>query len=228
MVQSMRSWVTLQPGETASCVGCHEHKNTTPLYDRRLSTALRRPPQQLKPPFGAPRGFSFPREIQPILDAKCVSCHDGSPEKPLDLTSREVVDPPAKRRWSASYLTLTHARLYPRNGGSWRGNPDHRLVNWISAQSAPPMLSPYSAGSARSKLIEMLAAGHEGVTLTQEEIAKLMAWIDLGVPFCGDYREAHAWSDEEVARYEHFLSKRRRLAELEAGQLRQGFSAGGE
>ncbi|MDH7571483.1 MAG: hypothetical protein QHJ73_18055, partial [Armatimonadota bacterium] len=30
-VQSMRSWSTLQPGENAACVGCHEPKNTAPL-----------------------------------------------------------------------------------------------------------------------------------------------------------------------------------------------------
>ena len=30
VVQSMRSWSTLQPGETFSCVGCHEDKNTSP------------------------------------------------------------------------------------------------------------------------------------------------------------------------------------------------------
>ena len=229
MVQSMRSWVTLQPGETASCVGCHEHKNTAPLHERRLSEALREPPKELEQPFGPPRGFSFLREVQPILNAKCAQCHDGSAEKPLDLTDREILDPRAKRRWTAAYLTLTHARPdKPHDGWAWRGDPDHRLVNWISAQSVPNMLPPYSAGSARSKLIDMMIAGHEGVTLAQEEMAKLMAWIDLGVPFCGDYREAHAWSDEEVARYEHFLSKRRRLAELEAEHLDYWLSTSGE
>ena len=25
---------------------------------------------------GPPRGFSFPREIQPILDKHCIKCHD--------------------------------------------------------------------------------------------------------------------------------------------------------
>ena len=78
MVQTMRSWTTLQPGENASCVGCHEHKNS----DARGRTCRSRwrcsaGAETLAPFYGPPRGFSFAREIQPILDRQCVSCHDG-------------------------------------------------------------------------------------------------------------------------------------------------------
>jgi hypothetical protein len=136
-------------------------------------------------------------------------------EKTYVLTDRDIVDPGAKRRWSQAYLTLTHARPDDRADSAWRGNADHPLLNWVSAQSAPPMQPPYSAGANRSKLIELLEKGHEDVTLSLEEWDKLTAWIDLGVPFCGDYTEAHAWTEDEVAKYEHYLAKRRRLAESE-------------
>ena len=127
------------------------------------------------------------------------------------LTKAEVIDQQAKRRWSKSYLNLTHAEP-DKNGDSWAGDPDHALVNWVSAQSAPPMLPPLSAGSASSELIELLADGHEGVELSREEMDKLCAWIDLGVPFCGDYTEANTWSSEELAKYELYSTKRQRLA----------------
>jgi hypothetical protein len=220
MVQSMRSWTTLQPGENASCVGCHEHKNSVPPADAPLGTALGRGPRPLRPFYGAPRGFSFPREVQPILDRRCAGCHDGSPEVPYDLTDAEVVDPTAKRRWSASYLALTHARPDRKDPpAAWRGDADHAMVNWISAQSIPPMLPPYSTGSARSRLIELLDAGHEGVELSREERDKLRAWIDLCVPYCGDYREAHAWNPAEVEKYDHFEAKRDRLAAEERANI---------
>jgi hypothetical protein len=75
-VQTMRSWVTLQPGEYAACIGCHEHKNTAPpARDYGFSLAMKAGPQPLEPFYGAPRGFSFPNEIQPILDALCIRCH---------------------------------------------------------------------------------------------------------------------------------------------------------
>lgn len=222
MVQSMRSWTTLQPGENASCVGCHEDKNSTPVSGMPLTVAVEKGAEQLQPFFGPTRGFSFSREIQPILDENCTRCHDGGQDKPFRLTDQEIVDSRAKRRWSASYLALTHARPdAPTDGGKWRGDPNHEIVNWISTQSGPPMLPPYSFGAARSKLIKQLMEGHENVSLSREEMEKLAAWIDLGVPYCGDYVEANAWSPAEMEKYERYAAKRQRLANEELANVKR-------
>ena len=210
MVQTMRSWATLQPGENASCVGCHEHKNSGPVASLPLTLALRQPAETLRPFYGSPRGFSFPQEIQPILDRHCARCHDGRPDVPYALRSREVEDAQAKRRWSESYLALTHARQDAPPRDAWRGNADHPMVNWVSAQSAPPLQPPYAAGAALSRLVELLERGHEDVRLSREELDKLSAWIDLGVPYCGDYEEANTWTAEERAKHERYAAKRRR------------------
>jgi hypothetical protein len=77
-VQTMRSWTTLQPDENAACVGCHESKNSAPPGATGPSLALKAGPQDLVPFHGPPRGFSFPREIQPILDRHCTRCHNGT------------------------------------------------------------------------------------------------------------------------------------------------------
>ncbi len=77
VVQTMRSWSTLMPGENQSCVGCHESKNTAPPTARSAaSLALKAGPQKLTPFYGPARGFSFPKEIQPILDRHCIRCHN--------------------------------------------------------------------------------------------------------------------------------------------------------
>jgi hypothetical protein len=226
MVQTMRSWTTLQPGENASCAGCHEHKNSTPASSRPLTAAIGAGVEPLRPFYGKTRGFSFRAEIQPILDRKCTSCHSAVGGDEPVLTADEVLDSLAKRHWSRAYLNLTHSR--PDNDeGCWRGDAEHSLVNWVSAQSAPPMLAPYAAGSASSKLIELLADGHEGVKLSREELDKFCAWIDLGVPFCGDYWEANSWNSEEVAKFEHFRAKRERLAEQERAYI-ESLSSGGD
>jgi hypothetical protein len=216
-VQSMRSWSTLQPGESFSCIGCHESKNeAAPSTTSATTMALRKPAQTLKPFYGPPRGFSFAKEVQPILDRKCVSCHTGDAGKPCNLTSREVVDEGARRRWSQAYLTLTHAEPDDKNRrAAWRGKDSNPVVSWISAQSIPPMLPPYSAGATKSKLMELLEKGHEKCTLTAEETDKIAAWIDLCVPFCGDYKEAGAWSADEVAKYDRYFKKRRDQEELD-------------
>lgn len=221
-VQTMRSWSTLQPGETFSCVGCHENKNLAPLL-RPPSLAMKAGPEPLEPFYGPARGFSFVTEIQPILDRHCVRCHngsleadsaeqesrDGSNRPAFSLLGAHTVDAVAKRKWSNAYLWLT------------QGGRPNEWVNWISAQSAPPMLSPYHAGAATSRLITLLEHGHEDVTLSGEELDKLACWIDLLVPFCGDYTEANAWSLHEIETYDDFLAKRSRAEEIEKKNIEE-------
>jgi hypothetical protein len=220
MVQTMRSWTTLQPGENASCVGCHESKNSVPLANARPTLALAAGPRPLAPVFGPRRGFSFLKEIQPILDAHCVSCHSGQDGKRPDLTAAAVVDPAAKRRWTRSYLALTHARPDDKEKQArWRGDAGHALVNWVSAASAPPIQKPLSAGSNTSRLFAgMLVKGH-CKTLTPDAAARLALWVDLGVPFCGDYTEANAWDDAERAKYAQYQAKRDRAAAQDEAAL---------
>jgi hypothetical protein len=74
------------------------------------------------------------------------------------------------------------------------------------------MQPPYSAGANRSKLIELLDEGHEKVKLSREELDKIAAWIDLSVPYCGDYTEANTWTAAEVEKYERYFTKRQQLA----------------
>ncbi|MCF6287138.1 MAG: HEAT repeat domain-containing protein, partial [Candidatus Hydrogenedentes bacterium] len=41
------SWIYVRPGETRSCVGCHQPRQSTPLFDAPRPMALRTPPLQL-------------------------------------------------------------------------------------------------------------------------------------------------------------------------------------
>lgn len=217
VIQSMRSWSTLQPGEYFSCVGCHESKNMAPAADGKSTLAMAAGPQKLEPFYGPARGFSFPQEIQPILDKHCINCHDqrsGARDdwpdgKAFSLLGTENVNEQAKRKWSDSYLALTQ-----------NGQPN-KVVNWLGAQSVPTMLEPYTAGAARSRLITLLEEGHEDVKLNAEEMDKIACWIDLLVPYCGDYREANAWNEEEIRFYDHFVQKRNTLQLQENENIRQ-------
>ena len=82
-VAVMRSWFAAMPGETVSCVGCHESQNRAPLS--RANLAVLRKPSQIEPWYGPPRGVSFKREVQPVLDKYCVGCHQGGQPSPPDL-----------------------------------------------------------------------------------------------------------------------------------------------
>ena len=216
-VQTMRSWTTLMPGENQSCVGCHEHKNSTPRSKLGASLAMKAGPQTLTPFYGPPRGFSFPVEIQPILDRHCVRCHNGRKEKgisPPNLSGETVHLAKMKRNFSRSYLALTHAR-----GG--KGDWNHSLVNWIDCMSEPSMLPPYHRGAATSKLLTLLEKGHEDVELNAQELEKIACWIDLLVPYCGDYREANTWSPGERDYYDRIEARRKLMEEKERENLRE-------
>jgi hypothetical protein len=140
----------------------------------------------------------------------------------FSLLGETIMDPAAKRKWSDAYLVLTQARPERDNPTQARyaGNIDGRWVKWIGSQSVPTLLPPYFAGASKSPLIALLARGHHQVKLSREEMDKITCWIDLLVPFCGDYIEANAWSSEETAKYQRFLDKRRRMEEQERQNIR--------
>jgi hydrazine synthase alpha subunit-like protein len=205
-VQSMRSWSTLQPGEAFSCAGCHEQKNSAPSTAGRMTMAMRAGPQSLEPFSASAQGFSFPELLQPILDKHCVDCHNrrkvSEDESTISLEGTGPLDKAALKYWSDAYKTLA----------------DPKYASWISPQSAPPMLGPYAVGAAKSRLIEMLIEGHENVELSVEEINAIACWIDLGVPFSGDYTEAMA--EEHVPEYQRWLHKRQLWEEEELNNIR--------
>jgi len=197
-VQRMRSWLTAMPGETLSCVGCHEKARTTPTVATTL--ALQRAPAEITPWYGPTRGFSFVREVQrPVLDRYCVGCHNGTPRddgrNTPDLTARPreartfhiMLGRNRKCNFTPSYWTL---RAYVRS----TNEADNHL------------LLPYEFSADSSQLIRMLRKGHHGVKLPAEAWDRLITWIDLSAPAYG------TWSENVgVAKVDRYRAARRDL-----------------
>ena len=105
-LQVMRSWFSAMPGEVLSCIGCHESQNQTP--SAALASVRAKKPTKITPWYGPARGFSFDREVQPVLDHRCVGCHDGQnkdgKQKP-DLRAKQL-HPDYKGNYSPSYMAL--------------------------------------------------------------------------------------------------------------------------
>jgi len=231
-VQTMRSWSTLQPGERFACVGCHESKNQAPSAHAGATMALQSGPERLSPFYGPPRGFSFAKEIQPILDRHCTRCHNQrAPTSPTPRVASSVSDnplfkscePAAGRADNKPAFSLLGAPVSDGEGGrlwsdAYLALTQGGCVKWISAQSEPSMLPPYHAGAATSPLLALLERGHYSVRLNREEMEKIASWIDLLVPYCGDYTEA--WAGKN-ARYEQALEKRKRMQQLERDGIEQ-------
>lgn len=210
VVQTMRSWSTVQPGEVQSCVGCHEHKNSVPLSNHDVSIAMDKGIQSIKPEHSGVRMFSYQKEVQPIWDNNCIKCHNGKKNKFSLKGDLRVVDNQTRRKYSESYLNLTYASKTSQWNDSWQGNAEHPEVNWVSALSEPTLLKPYHAGSNTSNLIKRLENGHANTNLTKEEIEIVALWIDLCVPFIADYKEANNWDKKEHSYYEYYEQKRER------------------
>ena len=133
-VQLMRSWFTCRPGEVLSCVGCHESANTTPEL-QTVKAALRRP-SEIKPWYGTARGFSFNREVQPVLDAYCIGCHNEKTDrkgtdgrKIADLTLRP--DMVVYGRGTFKKMEQNRIRLDKKNGTTTAKIAEKTLVEQI-------------------------------------------------------------------------------------------------
>ena len=222
VVQTMRSWSTLQPGETQSCVGCHEHKNTVPVSAFGMSMAMKAGVQELRAEdeLGV-RAFSYMNEIQPIWDKHCISCHDGVKHKMSLKGDLKQYDLESRRNFATSYLQLTHTRPQYQKDKTLTGNPFHPEVNWIDAMSEPTMLKPYHAGSATSNIIRRMESGHGGTKVSDAEIRRVSMWIDLLVPFVGDFREHNIWTEEEHAYYDYYDNKRQKAREEDAENIKK-------
>jgi hypothetical protein len=219
-INSMRSWATLMPGETFSCYGCHEDKNTV---SPPVNSALRGKAQELDSFYGIKNSYLYyPKHIQSIWDAKCVRCH--KPGKPagqkLDLSGTKIWtgdlrDDPnnvnACRFWCKSYYNLTIPKY----------------VNFIDVNSPAEGLPPYSAGSIKSGLIDTLRNPPPGmsVTVTKAEMAKICAWIDLCIPHSGFYTDDMLTRDS--IQYLDRLKRRFMSDSVEAKNIAEFVAVGG-
>ena len=196
----MRSWFTAAPGEALACVGCHEKQNMTVPADSR-PLAARRAPSAITPWYGPARNFSFEREVQPVLDAFCVGCHNDSPGAAFDLTARPVERVPSdfEMHFSPSYMQL------------------RRWVHTPTLESDAHMLPPRAFHADTSKLVQILRDDHYGVRLTPEAWDRLITWIDLNAPFHGSWKETVAYNPGKQAAAVHGAERRRELHRRYAG-----------
>ena len=171
MIQSMRSGVTAQSGETQSCVGCHEDRLSAPaLTNRKTSLALRRAPSRLTGWRGESRFFNYLAEVQPVFDRACVQCHDFGKDagKVVNLARDHGM------AFNVSYFEL------------WRKGIIHVVGG------GPAAIQPaYSWGSHASRLMKALEKEHYGVRLSPEDRDRIVTWLDLNAPYYPTYATAH-------------------------------------
>ncbi|WP_146396567.1 hypothetical protein [Planctomycetes bacterium CA13] len=163
-VKRMQSFVTLQPGERTSCVGCHEQRSQTASVSLDLA-ALDHPPHSITPESDVPDVFDYPRDIQPILNRRCIKCHNtDSRESGVDLSGDRTP------LYTNSYFTMFTRNLVADGRNQPRSN-----------------LPPRSIGSSASRLMHFIDGSHHDVHLTERERKMIRLWIDSSAAFPGTY-----------------------------------------
>ena len=209
MVQSMRSGTILRPGETNGCYGCHESRLETPPKLSYNPVAMTKPPQTLRPWYGEARLFSYTEEVQPVFDKYCVACHDyGQPAaETLNLAKDKNL------LFNMSYKEI-------------------RSKRFVEVPGAGPhvKLEPFTWGSHKSKLSEVLLNGHAdpetnakikemNIVLNKEtdreSFDRVITWIDINAPYYPTY--ASAYRDNRFGRSPLSDTQQRELEVLTGG-----------
>ncbi|MFV2069589.1 MAG: hypothetical protein ACC645_21705, partial [Pirellulales bacterium] len=182
-VMTMRTFTHLQPGEQASCVGCHSPRTASPASGQVSAGGL---VLKLEPPVGPqyPGGLSFAKTVQPILDRYCIDCH-GLKETAgkidllgtIDVTDQNVAEAYHQLLPSTAYASLTRdgslVKVAQYGGETWYSQPKDYFAH---------------GGTLASMLLE----GHAHVELDPESRQRIIDWLDLNAPLYGTY----SWNKE--------------------------------
>ncbi len=164
-VKRMMSFVNVVPGEVTGCVGCHEQRTLTPPSIGKLALAATlKPPQRITPLKGIPEVIDYQRDVQPIWNKHCVSCHNYDKYAgKLSLTGDRAPI------FTHSYLNL-----------EWKGLVSH-------GEQGKGNRKPYSIGAVASKLVQTLKKPHHNVKLSEREMLMIEMWIESSVAYSGTY-----------------------------------------
>lgn len=167
-LQTMRSVTHVQPGQTLSCIGCHEHRQQAPPAQAPL--AATRAPSRIRPGPDGSWPLRFDQLVQPVLERRCVSCH------------RPGAADPAGARFD-----LTADRAYDTLIGY--GKPSLKEQVWTAYRRGTSLENEGIA--QRSALLTLLdaPAGHRDVRLDADDRERLLTWMDTYAQRLGHFDE---------------------------------------
>lgn len=221
-----QTWQHVRPGEMKTCGGCHVHsrpsrssfeqtwaagaeyrparlgEGTVPLLAGATGSTVQ---TRAVPGYGMQ--IEFERDIRPIFDARCNSCHGGaSPAGNLALDRAGIAGPtmsaPASTWWclvrDRSQSCVPMAQRFVSNAGSMGSTALRRpqatryiralnslgsLLYWKAAgrRTDGNMDSTFTSTSPADDRDIDFGPAHS-TTITAEELGMLSRWIDIGAP----------------------------------------------
>jgi hypothetical protein len=172
-VKRMHSFTSVMPGETTTCIGCHERRTEAPGTNDfdKLFRLMRTPPMVPEPVADVPAIFDFPRDIQPILDRHCLACHNHD---------REEGGFNISGHWGPLY-PIGYIQM------SWRQLFGDNRIILPYAQHSKSNFEPYEIGTGSSRLLKLIEEGHADVDMPAREQKIIRHWLDAGANHAGTY-----------------------------------------
>ena len=163
-IRRMGTVTQITDGETQSCIGCHDPRNTAPPMNSNAWKRLARGPDPIAPPPWGAGPVDFVKQVQPVLDKYCIKCHTGAtPPKGIDLSGDKT------RLFSMAFETLVFT---PGLVARYHINPG-------PTGNFPPL----ATGSWVSRLTKKLEEKHSEVDMDPESRRRICCWIDANVPY---------------------------------------------
>ena len=203
MLMTQGSDYHAMPGESRSCVGCHEQRKgiDAPGLPRDVPIAATKAPVRPRMPDWGTNGIiEYEATVQPVLDKYCIGCHSGrQPKGNLNLTGDRTTV------YNMSYMELTDKMLVHYTPGT--GRTHAQPTNDCDEQA------PLSRGSLLSKMTKHLQdPAHCKKKISFEEQLRVFLWIDTNVPFYGHCRQKAPTVLQDKARKELAAVHKRRCA----------------
>ncbi len=166
-VKRMHAGFSVMPGETLSCIGCHDNRSRAPAACAAIK-AMARPASALRvEPLAPPGGIvDYVRAIQPIWNKHCVSCHNAD-------------------TWTGRLCLSANRGPFYNHGAFalvWRGQ-----VSLAALRGPDGSPRVRGMGTPASPLLDKLRGGHHGAKLTAEEYRLVQIWIDGGGMYASHY-----------------------------------------
>jgi hypothetical protein len=169
------NWIWAKNHEPRGCIGCHEDGELTP--ENSFVEALKRPSVVVTTPAEDRRSVDFRRDVMPIIESKCVTCH-GNSDSVLRLTAESGGDGECNQAYKT---LLEQEECLPQGRYVYRNKARaSRLIWHILGKNTS---RPWDGELLHEKIpadSEIVAAD-----LSDEEKKTFIEWIDMGAVWDG-------------------------------------------
>jgi Hydrazine synthase alpha subunit middle domain len=174
------SWIWVKNNEPRGCIGCHEDPELVP--ENQLVAAIAKPSLELILPPERRRSVDFLRDVKPVIQARCIACHQTGGSKPWLDDRRESARTGRSDDPDLSYEILLNLHQ--------EGNPGKvggtRYITAGRARTSPLIWHLFGRNTSQPWDLPMPTAVFkpmppaDGVRLSEDERRIFVEWIDTG------------------------------------------------